>query len=132
MGESTNPLPAIDLSAVRDAVPRRLFQGVLDRIGRLSPAPSRGRVQPRFCQEGERSRESACLQCGFTTLAGETKTTRSMVHAKNRISHWIESLFQFSRFAAGRPHESRPRHSGGSRNPEESGIKGGSPIEVSY
>ena len=34
------------------SVPRRLFEGVLDRIGRLSPAPSCGRVQPRSCQEG--------------------------------------------------------------------------------
>ena len=31
------------------SVPRRLFQGVLDRIGRLSPAPSGGRVKPRSC-----------------------------------------------------------------------------------
>ena len=34
-------LPVVDLSVVRDVrFPRRLFQGVLDRIGRLSPAPS--------------------------------------------------------------------------------------------
>ena len=28
-------------------------------------------MQPRSCQEGARSRESACLQCAFTPLAGE-------------------------------------------------------------
>ena len=37
---SGTALPAIDLPVVRGALPRRLFQGVLDRIGRLSPVPS--------------------------------------------------------------------------------------------
>ena len=36
----------------------------------------------RFAQEqygllGEITRESPCLQCGFTTLAGDPKTTRT-------------------------------------------------------
>ena len=42
---------------------------------------------------GERSRESACLQCGFTTLAGgrrRQRWTRNMVHGKNRIPCWID------------------------------------------
>ena len=50
-------------------------------------------MQPRSCQEGERSRESACLQCAFTPLAGDRRRkrrTRSMVHGKNRIPYWID------------------------------------------
>ena len=34
-------------------------------------------MQPRSCQEGERSRESPCLQCGFTPLAGDPKTMKT-------------------------------------------------------
>ena len=50
-------------------------------------------MQPRSCQEGERSRESACLQCAFTPLAGarrRKRRTRSMVHGKNRIPYRID------------------------------------------
>ena len=50
-------------------------------------------MQPRSCQEGERSRESPCLQCAFTPLAGDRRRqrrTRSMVHGKNRIPYWID------------------------------------------
>ena len=42
---------------------------------------------------GERSRESACLQCAFTPLAGGRKRqrrTRSIVHGKNRNPYWID------------------------------------------
>ena len=49
------------------SAPRQLFQGVLDRIGRLSPAPSlREGTTTILPRGGERSRESPCLQCGFT------------------------------------------------------------------
>ena len=40
-----------------------------------------------------RSRESACLQCAFTPLAGarrRQRRTRNMVHGKNRIPYWID------------------------------------------
>ena len=50
-------------------------------------------MQPRSCQEGERSRESACLQYAFTPLAGarrRQRRTRSMVHGKNRIPYRID------------------------------------------
>ena len=33
--------------------------------------------KPRSCQEGEHSRESACLQCAFTPLAGDLKRTKT-------------------------------------------------------
>ena len=36
-----------------------------------------GRMQPRSCQEGERSRESARLPYAFTPLAGGPKTTKT-------------------------------------------------------
>ena len=52
------------------SVPRRLFQGVLDRIDRLSPGAKLREGTTTICQEGERSRESACLQCAFTPLGG--------------------------------------------------------------
>ena len=42
---------------------------------------------------GERSRESACLQCGFTPLAGARRRqrwTRNMVHGKNRSPYRID------------------------------------------
>ena len=45
-------------------------------------------MQPRSCQEGERSRESACLQCGFTPLAGDPKTTKmDKKHGSRQESH---------------------------------------------
>ena len=50
-------------------------------------------MQPRSCQEGERSRESACLQYAFTPLAGarrRQRRTRNMVHGKNRIPYRID------------------------------------------
>ena len=50
-------------------------------------------MQPRSCQEGERSRESACLQYAFTPLAGARRRqrgTRNMVHGKNRIPYRID------------------------------------------
>ena len=55
------------------SVPRRLFQGVLDRIGRLSPAPSWGRVQPRSCQEGESAPGSHLV---FRALSPHWRGTR--------------------------------------------------------
>ena len=42
---------------------------------------------------GERSRESACLQCASTQLAGarrRQRRTRSMVHGENRTPYWID------------------------------------------
>ena len=45
-------------------------------------------------REGERSRESPCLQCGFTPLAGDTRTmktdTKGAIYACKRISYWID------------------------------------------
>ncbi len=42
---------------------------------------------------GERSRESACLQCASTQLTGarrRQRRTRSMVHGENRTPYWID------------------------------------------
>ena len=42
---------------------------------------------------GERSGESACLQCAFTPLAGARRRqrwTRNMVHGTHRIPYWID------------------------------------------
>ena len=45
-------------------------------------------MQPRSCQEGERSRESPCLQCGFTPLAGDPKTMKTdKKHGSRQESH---------------------------------------------
>ena len=85
---------AIDLSVVRGVgssmvVPRSVgsyrpvIAGAKLREGTTTILP-RG---------GERSRESACLQCAFTPLAGARRRqrwTRSMVHGKNRIPYWID------------------------------------------
>ena len=87
-------LPVVDLSVVRGvgsskAVPRSVgsyrpvIAGAKLREGTTTILP-RG---------GERSRESACLQCAFTPLAGarrRQRRTRSMVHGKKRISYWID------------------------------------------
>ena len=59
------------------SVPRRLFQGVLDRIGRLSPAKLRESTTTILPRGGECSRESLYLQCGFTPLAGDTRTMKT-------------------------------------------------------
>ena len=70
-------LPETDSSVIRGVGPRRLFNGVVEGIGRLSPALDGGRRWPRLCHEGERSRESAGLQCVFTPLAGHTRTMKT-------------------------------------------------------
>ena len=45
-------------------------------------------MQPRSCQEGERSRESPCLPCAFTPLAGRLKTTKTdKKHGSRQESH---------------------------------------------
>ena len=87
-------LPSIDLSVVRGVgsstvVPRSVgsyrpvIAGAKLREGTTTILP-RG---------GERSRESACLQCAFTPLAGARRRqrgTRSMVHGKKRIPYRID------------------------------------------
>ena len=45
-------------------------------------------MPPRSCQEGERSRESLCLPCAFTPLAGSLKTTKTdKKHGPRQESH---------------------------------------------
>ena len=45
-------------------------------------------MQPRSCQEGERPRESPCLPCAFTPLAGSLKTTKTdKKHGSRQESH---------------------------------------------
>ena len=71
------------------SVPRRPFQGVLDRIGRLSPGAKLREVTYTILPRGgERSRESACLQCAFTPLAGDLKTSKTdKMHGSRQESH---------------------------------------------
>ena len=45
-------------------------------------------MQPRSCQEGERPRESPCLPCAFTPLAGSLKTTKTdKKHGSRQEAH---------------------------------------------
>ena len=86
-------LTAIDLSVVRGVGSSTVVRG---SVGSYRPVIAGAKLREgttRFCQEGERSRESACLQCAFTPLAGARRRqrwTRNMVHGKNRIPYWID------------------------------------------
>ena len=85
---------AIDLSVVRGVGSSTVVPG---SVGSYRPviagAKLRENATTLLPRGGERSRESACLQCAFTTLAGgrrRQRRTRSMVHGENRIPYWID------------------------------------------
>ena len=59
------------------SVPQLLFQECWIVSAGYRQYQVDGGVQPRSCQEGARSRESPCLQCGFTPLAEDTKTMKT-------------------------------------------------------
>ena len=70
-------LPAIDLSVVRGVG----FSTVVPRsVGSYRPVIAGAKLREGTTtilpRGGERSRESACLQCAFTPLAGDPKTTK--------------------------------------------------------
>ena len=87
-------LPPIDLSVVRGVGSSTVVRGVLDRIGPvIAGAKLRESTTTILPRGREHPRESACLQCAFTPLAGtrrRQRRTRSMVHGKNRIPYWID------------------------------------------
>ena len=87
-------LPAINLSVVRGVGSSTVVPG---SVGSYRPviagAKLREGITTILPRGGERSRESACLQCAFTPLAGARRRqrwTRSMVHGKKRIPYWID------------------------------------------
>ena len=43
------------------------------------------RLDNRYLAKRERSRESACFQCGFTPLAGDTKTMKTEMEGELRL-----------------------------------------------
>ena len=71
-------LPAIDLSVVRDVGSSTVVPG---SVGSYRPVIAGAKLREGTTtilpRGGERSRESACLQCGFTPLAGDTRTTKT-------------------------------------------------------
>ena len=89
-------LPAIDLSVVRGVGSSKVVPGSVGSYRPVIVGAKLRRVQPRFCQEGERSRESACLQCAFTPLAGDLKTTKTdKKHGSRRESHPLSDRPEF-------------------------------------
>ncbi len=85
---------AIDLSVVRGIGSSTVVPG---SVGSNRPVIAGAKLREGTTtilpREGERSRESACLQCASTPLAGarrRQRRTRSMVDGKNRIPCWID------------------------------------------
>ena len=75
------------------SVPRRLFQECWIVSAGYRQRQAEGGYNHDLPRGGERSRESACLQCAFAPLAGARRRqrwTRNMVHGKNRIPYWID------------------------------------------
>ena len=86
-------LPVVDLSVIRGVGSSTVVRG---SVGSYRPviAGAKLREGTTTMPRGRaRSRESACLQCAFTPLAGarrRQRRTRNMVHGKNRIPYWID------------------------------------------
>ena len=71
-------LPAIDLSVVRGVGSSTVVRGsVGSYLPVIAGAKLREGTTTILPRGGERSRESACLQCAFTPLAGDLKTTKT-------------------------------------------------------
>ena len=84
----------IDLSVVRGVGSSTVVPG---SVGSYRPVIAGAKLREGTTtilpRGGERSRESACIQCAFTPLAGARRRqrwTRNMVHGKNRIPYWID------------------------------------------
>ena len=93
-GPSGAALPVVDLSVIRGVGSSTVVPG---SVGSYRPVIAGAKLREGTTtilpRGGERSRESACLQCGFTPLAGARRRqrwTRNMVHGKNRIPYWID------------------------------------------
>ena len=70
-------LSSIDLPVVRGVGSSTVVPG---SVGSHRPVIAGAKLREgttRSCQEGECSRESPCLQCGFTPLARDPKTTKT-------------------------------------------------------
>ena len=66
---------------------------VFNQFGDCEGAKLREGTTTILPRGGERSRESDCLQCAFTPLAGarrRQRRTRTIVHGKKRIPCWID------------------------------------------
>ena len=86
--------PVVDLSVIRGVGSSTVVPG---SAGSYRPVIAGAKLRENattILPRGRaRSRESACLQCAFTPLAGSRRRqrrTRSMVHGKNRIPCWID------------------------------------------
>ena len=87
-------LPVVDLSVIRGVGSSTVVRG---SVGSYRPVIAGAKLREgttTILPRGRaRSRESACLQCAFTPLAGarrRQRRTRNMVHGKNRIPYWID------------------------------------------
>ena len=78
MGPSGAARAAIDLSVVRGVGSSTVVRG---SVGSYRPVIAGAKLREGTTtilpREGERSRESACLQCAFTPLAGDTRTMKT-------------------------------------------------------
>ena len=86
--------PVVDLSVVRDVGSSTVVRG---SVGSYRPVIAGAKLREGTTtilpRGGERSRESACLQCAFAPLAGarrRQRRTRIMVHGKNRIPYRLD------------------------------------------
>ena len=82
-------LPSIDLSVIRGVGSSTVVPG---SVGSYRPVIAGAKLREGTTtilpRGGERSRESACLQCAFTPLAGDPKTTKTdKKHGSRRESH---------------------------------------------
>ena len=77
-GPSGAALPAIDLSAVRGVGSSTVIPG---SVGSYRPVIAGAKLREGTTtvlpRGGERSKGSACLQCAFTPLAGDTRTMKT-------------------------------------------------------
>ena len=87
-------LPVVDLSVIRGVGSSTVVRG---SVGSYRPVIAGAKLREgttTILPRGRaRSRESACLQCAFTPLAGARRRqrwTRTMVHGKNRIPYRID------------------------------------------
>ena len=80
---------AIDLSVVRGVGSSKVVPGsVGSYLPVIAGAKLREGTTTILPRGGERSRESACLQCAFTPLAGDLKTTKTdKKHGSRQESH---------------------------------------------
>ena len=82
-------LPAVDLPVIRGVGSSTVVRG---SVGSYRPVITGTKLREGITtilpRGGERSRESPCLQSGFTTLAGDTKTTKmAKKHGSRQETH---------------------------------------------